>query len=161
MIPKAERDADKAIVAAATQGTWITAALPTVSPEIRLGSFGPTVGTPRRVPVMVCIQAPGATFGEVATMEATTSWEQHAANAKAAAHAVNRLPAYIADAEETAKRIDGVETVYADACREAEEDLDAKADPWARGYRSALRCMLQALGRQPNAIKAAAIARAK
>jgi hypothetical protein len=111
VIPKADRDADTAILAAATQGMWITAALPTraASPEIRLGSFGPCVDTPRGMLVMVCIQAPGATFGDVAMAEATTSWEQHAANAKAAAHAVNRLPEYIADAAEMERRIEAME----------------------------------------------------
>jgi hypothetical protein len=51
--------------------------------------------------------------------EATTSWEQHAANAKAAAHAVNRLPEYIADAAEMERRIGEIE-----AWHKASTDLE-------------------------------------
>lgn len=130
MIPKAERDADAAILAAATGGTWITAALPTraASPEIRLGSFGPCVDSPRNMPVMVCIQAPGATFGDVAMAEATTSWEQHAANAKAAVHCRNRLPAYIAALDEMERRIARIEAWHKASTDSEHGDPDERAE---------------------------------
>jgi hypothetical protein len=156
MIPKADRDADAAILAAATRGTWITAALPAraASPEIRLGSFGPCVDTPRNMLVMVCIQAPGATFGDVAMAEATTSWEQHAANAKAAAHAVNRLPEYIAE-------LNAIEEAVTSYIEDVRGEVAEKRNPGAgeghlayqHGQIEALSVVLGMLRKKPSAKK--------
>jgi len=104
MIPKAERDADAAILAAATGGTWVTVAPRSQEGGVQLASFG-GLDAPN---VAVSLRVAGKWHIGLRQEQEGVPWEQHAANAKAAAHAVNRLPVYIEAAAEMERRIESV-----------------------------------------------------
>ncbi len=105
MIPKAERDADAAILAAATGGTWITVAPRSQEGGVQLAGFG-GLDAPD---VAVSLRVAGEWSLATVEQQGEMSWGQRAANAKAAAHAVNRLPVYIEAAAEMERRIAEVE----------------------------------------------------
>lgn len=113
MIPKAERDADTAILAAATQGTWITVFPSSQEGGVQLAGFGPALAPRWSTATSLRVGGSDSNTAEraanVAFAAAQMTMEQHAANAKAAAHAVNRLPEYIADAAEMERRIEAME----------------------------------------------------
>jgi hypothetical protein len=104
VIPKAERDADAAILAAATGGTWATVAPRSQEGGVQLAGFG-GLDAPD---VAVSLRVAGEWSLATAEQQGEMSWEQHAYNAKAAAHAVNRLPVYIEAAAEMERRIESV-----------------------------------------------------
>ena len=110
VIPKAERDADAAILAAATGGTWITAAPRSQEGGVQLAGFGPALA--KGWPTATSLRVGGADSSTaekaalVAVEASRMTMEQHAADAKAAAHSVNRLPVYIEAAAEMERRID-------------------------------------------------------
>lgn len=114
MIPKAERDADAAILAAATGGTWITAAPRSQEGGVQLAGFGPALAKDWPTATSLRVGGTDSSTAEkaalVAVEAARMTMEQHAANAKAAAHAVNRLPVYIEAAAEMERRIESVNT---------------------------------------------------
>lgn len=85
MIPKAERDADAAILAAATGGKWHYS--PTAGIHVQDGDGRVAIAFPEDVPD-----------------------GREEANGTAAALAVNRLPEYIAALDEMERRIAEVET---------------------------------------------------
>lgn len=109
MIPKADRDADAAILAAATRGTWITVHPSSQEGGVQLAGFGPALAPRWSTATSIRVGGTDSNTAEraadVAVAAAQMTMEQHAANAKAAAHAVNRLPEYIADAAEMERRI--------------------------------------------------------
>lgn len=113
MIPKADREKDKTILAAATQGTWITVLPSSQEGGVQLAGFGPAIAS--RWPTATSLRVGGTDSnteeraGDIAVAAARMTMGQHAANAKAAAHAVNRLPEYIADAAEMERRIAAME----------------------------------------------------
>lgn len=113
MITKEERDADAAILAAATGGTWITVVPRSQEGGVQLAGFGPTLA--KDWPTATSLRVGGTDSstaekaGLVAVEAARMTMEQHAANAQAAAHAVNRLPVYIEAAAEMERRIAAME----------------------------------------------------
>jgi hypothetical protein len=132
MIPKADRDADAAILAAATQGTWITVAPRSQEGGVQLAGFGPALAP--RWPTATSLRV-GGTDSNTAKRAADISFAaaqmtmgQHAANAKAAAHAVNRLPEYIADAAEMERRIDRIEAWHKASTDPEHGDPDESAE---------------------------------
>ena len=138
MIPKAERDADAAILAAATSGTWVT--VPRTSQKgLMVACAGPVMASceDARQATSIRVERPGS-IGDMAHAEARMPWEQHAANAKAAAHAVNRLPVYIEAAAETERRIEKIEADI--ARRDATDRYDDQ-----RGYTNGMRRALAEL----------------
>jgi hypothetical protein len=104
VIPKAERDADAAILAAATGGTWVTVAPRSQEGGVQLASF---VGLDAPN-VAVSLRVAGKWHIGLRQEQEGVPWEQHAANAKAAAHAVNRLLVYIEAAAEMERRVEAV-----------------------------------------------------
>ena len=139
MIPKAERDADAAILAAATCGTWVT--VPRTSQKgLMVACAGPVMASceDARQATSIRVERPGS-IGDMAHAEARMPWEQHAANAKAAAHAVNRLPVYIEAAAEMERRAQAV-TEFA-ASRRTPYTLVNLNDAYNAGLRDALRLL--------------------
>lgn len=139
MIPKAERDADAAILAAATGGTWIT--VPRTSQEgLMVACAGPVMASceDARQATSIRVERPGS-IGDMAHAEARMPWEQHVANAQAAAHAVNRLPEYIEAAAEMERRTQAV-TEFA-ASRRTPYTLVNLNDAYNAGLRDASRLL--------------------
>ena len=91
MISKAEREKDKAICEAATKGVWLTFGGETPGERVRIKHLDKQSGY--------------LTIAEV------LGWDRIPENAAAIVNAVNRLPAYIADAEEMERRIAKIETL--------------------------------------------------
>ena len=122
MIPKAERDADAAILAAATGGMWITVAPRSQEGGVQLAGFGPALA--KDWPTATSLRVGGADSSTaekaalVAVEAARMTMEQHAANAKAAAHAVNRLPVYI----EAAAEMERLKTLIAETAQRHEKE---------------------------------------
>jgi len=104
MISKEERKKDKAVLAAATARPWIAVSPRSQRGGPQLASFGPAWRNPITHAVSLRVAGEMSLADAVTTQHAMTD-EEHAANCRAAAHAVNRIEAYIADAEETERRI--------------------------------------------------------
>ena len=143
MIPKADREKDKTILAAATQGTWITVLPSSQEGGVQLAGFGPAIAS--RWPTATSLRVGGTDSnteeraGDIAVAAARMTMEQHAANAKAAAHAVNRLPEYIADAAEMARRI--AEIAALAEWRLVAYSFTELNDAYNEGFRSALKIL--------------------
>ena len=143
MIPKADRDADKAILAAATPGTWIAALPSSQDGGVQLAGFGPAFAP--RWPAATSLRVGGtdSNTAERYAAIAHATWQmtmgQHAANAKAAAHAVNRLPAYIAEDEEMERRV--AEIAALAETRVVAYSFTELNDAYNEGFRSALKIL--------------------
>lgn len=129
MITKADRDADAAVLAAATQGTWITVLPSSQEGGGQLAGFGPATAPRWSTATSLRVGGTDSSTAEraadVAVAAAMMTMEQHAANAKAAAHAVNRLPEYIADAAEMERRIAEVDSLRA-LYKASADDMDER-----------------------------------
>ena len=124
MIPKAERDADAAILAAATGGEWATYSPRSQDGGVSLASFG-GLDAPN---VAVSLRVAGEWHIGLRQEQEGMPWEQHAANAKAAAHAVNRLPVYIEAMAEMERRIDALIDHLSGRVEELDEAGGSKSD---------------------------------
>jgi hypothetical protein len=99
---------DRAVIAAASGGTWATYSPREQGGGPVLASFGTTVDTPD-VLVQIRQSRPApqtdAEFTALVTERLSTPWAQHEANARFAVTAHERWPAYIAAAEEVNRRV--------------------------------------------------------
>lgn len=115
MIPKAQRDADRAVCEATTGGEWIA-----VQPRSQEGgeviaSFGPSWHD----------TFPAETHLRMAGASRPLTWGEHADNARFAVVAHERMPAYIAALDTLDARMTEIATRLATA--------PVGADEWDRG----------------------------
>ncbi len=140
---------DRAVIAAASGGTWATYSPREQGGGPVLASFGTTVDTPD-VLVQIRQSRPApqtdAEFTALVTERLSTPWAQHEANARFAVTAHERWPLYVAEAEEAQQAIAAeIENLR----REVDEKRDAgKAEGWLdyekgqiAAYKHALRLL--------------------